>query len=320
MIGALINKKVRHRGKSLGVAHETRKYDLPLDKRVGTEFLVLLAALMTFMAIMFTSGLFIFSSLTEHWRAGLENKITIEIPAQDNQGNIIAQDKLDDLAGRSASVLRNQPGVSALDIMGTQEVAKLVKPWLGRNDTILQEIPLPRLITVQLSARGTDTLDRLKDKVEKIAPHARIETHKDWLKSLLQFIGAMEFAAFVMTLIVLVTMVVAVSGAVRARIAIHYDELQLLHLMGASDNYISNQFQRYSLVTALRGGIIGAVAAIISLYSIRMIAGDLHITLAPDIEFSTPFWLIIVLTPLLIAAISFVTARWTTMRQLAKMP
>ena len=320
MIHTILDTKLRRRSRSLGVARAPRKYDLPLDKRAGTEFLVLLAALMTFMAIMFASGLFVFSKLTTHWRAGLENRITVELPAQDESGKLIDQSRLDKLAGRSASVLRNQQAVEQVTLKSKGDVAKLVKPWLGGHDKILQEIPLPRLITVDLSARDTATLEALEAKIRKIAPHANIDTHKDWLTSLLQFIGAMEFAAFVMTLIVLVTMVIAVSGAVRARIAIHYDELQLLHLMGASDNYISNQFQRYCLVTALRGGIIGAIAATLSLYIIQALAGDLHITLAPDISLSTPFWAMIVTGPLVIAAISFATARWTTMRQLAKMP
>ena len=320
MIRDLLDKALRRRGRNLGVANAPRKYDLPLDKRAGTEFLVLLAALMTFMAIMFASGLFVFSSLTAHWRAGLENKITVEIPAQDQSGELIEQSRLDKLARRSASVLRNQPGVGDVETMDAQEVARLVKPWLGNSDKILQQIPLPRLITVRLKTRDSETLDSLQSSIDKIAPHAHLETHKDWLTSLLQFIGAMKFAAFIMTLIVLITMIIAVSGAVRARIAIHYDELQLLHLMGASDNYISSQFQRYSLVTALRGGIIGAVAAILSLYIIRAIAGDLHITLAPDIRFSLSYWAMILAAPLVIAAISLVTARWTTMRQLAKMP
>lgn len=320
MIRDYLYKKPGRRRKSLGVARETRKYDLPLDKRAGTEFLVMLAALMTFMAIMFTSGLFVFSDLTQHWRSGLENKVTVEIPAQDSQGDIIEQGRMDELAKRGASVVRNQPAVTSADIMDTRDVADLVQPWLGQNDKILQDIPLPRLITVKLDRRDTDTMDMLEDKIRDVIPHANIETHKDWLKSLLQFIAAMEFAALVMTLIVLVTMVVTVSGAVRARIAIHYDELQLLHLMGASDNYISNQFQRYSFFTALRGGIFGAIAALTGLYIIKTIAGDLHITLAPDINFTTAYWVMIALTPLLIAMISFATARWTTLRQLAKMP
>ena len=45
-------------------------------------------------------------------------------------------------------------------------------------------------------------------------------------------------------LIVAVTGVV-VAGAVRARMAIHQKELQLLHVMGASDGYIAHQFVRY---------------------------------------------------------------------------
>jgi cell division transport system permease protein len=320
MIRKLFDKARTRRSRSLGVAREARKYDLPLNKRAGTEFLVLLAALMTFMAIMFASGLYIFSNLTHHWRAGFENKITVEIPAQDNKGNLIPQSRMDKLADRSASVLRNQPAVRNVELMNAKEVARLVEPWLGQNDEILQEIPLPRLITVRLNKREAVELTSLETKIRNVAPHARIETHKDWLESLIKFIGAMEFAAMIMTFLVLVTMIITVYGAVRARIAIHFDELQLLHLMGASDNYISNQFQRYSFVTSLRGGIIGAIAAVICLYIIRFIAGDLHITLAPNFDFSTTYWFMICLAPLLIAVISYVTARWTTMRQLAKMP
>ena len=83
--------------KRLGSAQGKRRYDLPLNQSVGTGFLMVLIALMTFLAIMAVSTSFALNSMTAHWSSGLENKVTIEIPAETNNGTIRSAGEIRDL-------------------------------------------------------------------------------------------------------------------------------------------------------------------------------------------------------------------------------
>ena len=65
--------------KKLGVAFRQGRYDLPLNKDEGTNFLRLLIALMSFLAAVALAGNFALNSMTQRWSSGLENKLTIEI-------------------------------------------------------------------------------------------------------------------------------------------------------------------------------------------------------------------------------------------------
>ena len=84
--------------KKLGVAQSRGRYDLPLNRSAGTYFLMLLVALMTFLAMMSLAATMFIGSISDHWSSGLENKITIEIPAVNRQGDIREKEDIKDLA------------------------------------------------------------------------------------------------------------------------------------------------------------------------------------------------------------------------------
>lgn len=56
-------------------------YDIPLHLKLGTEFLVVLVGLMTFLSLLASIGNLTLGHMTHAWTSGLENSLTIEIPA-----------------------------------------------------------------------------------------------------------------------------------------------------------------------------------------------------------------------------------------------
>ena len=67
--------------KRVGKVEEKRRYDLPLSQDSSSRFLLLLITLMSFLTILALSAVFFLTTLTNHWVGGLENTMTIEIPA-----------------------------------------------------------------------------------------------------------------------------------------------------------------------------------------------------------------------------------------------
>lgn len=310
---------LRRRERTVGSARRKRRYDLPLNKGSGTGFLILLVGLMTFLAMMALGASFALSLMQERWSSGLENRFTVEIPADDN-GRLLNTDEVERAATRLADMLRAYPAVADVHVLGADEIRDLVKPWLGES-LILGDMPLPGLIAVTLhDDAGEDNINALREKTSALVPHARIDTHQGWLRDVLRFTGALKFAAALLVLTIGVTTVTAVAGAVRARMDIYRAEVELLHLMGATDGYIARQFQRYAFLAALQGGLAGAFCGGLAMFSIGWAAGRMDINLLPSFTLSAPQAGLLALLPLLAGAIALLTARRTVMRVLTAMP
>ena len=303
----------------LGIASENQKYDLPLNKDKGGRFLSILMGLMTFLMMMTLSASFVLSAMNARWSKGLESKATIEISAQDQNGAPLTQEDIDTQTTAAKEFLTDNPAIEESIVMDKADIIQLVSPWLGDN-VGLENVPLPGIISVKFNDQTIFDMDELRSNLTNIAPQARLDTHEGWLNDVLSFTGAIKMAAVIMTLIITITTIVAVGGAIQSRMAVYREELELLHLMGASDGYISRQLQRYAFLTILKGALIGMVAGWILLFIIGLMAGKMEVSLLPEFSLSFIQICILLFLPVLIAAIGMGTARQTVLRFLRQMP
>jgi cell division transport system permease protein len=108
----------------------------------------------------------------------------------------------------------------------------------------------------------------------------------------------------------------------RIGLAIHRSVIELLHLLGAQDAYIARQFQVHALSLGLRGGVIGAAAAALTVVILGP-AGhmlELPVPIATYGIFDWRVWLLLIVTGIAAGGVAMVTARITVLRQLAQMP
>jgi cell division transport system permease protein len=309
--------KIKKRESFMGVATGTRQYDLPLNKDKGNNFLMLLMALMTLMGVFALTGSFALSAMKERWTSGLENKATIEIPAQDGNGILLSADSIDVIANKIIERLQTRADVKSVERLSTAEISSLISPWLGSGEAALSQFPLPALITVHFQD-GANPSD-IEKSIKNYAPTAHLDKHESWLSDVLEFTGSLKAAAIAVTLIVLFTTVVSVAGAVQSRMAVYREELELLHIMGAADKYITNQIPRYMFFICLRGAIIGTAIGILLVLIGMWITGQSGVNLIPDFKISGSQWLILVILPIFVALIGMGTARHTTLRTLHEM-
>lgn len=303
----------------LGAVQKKRQYDLPLEKSSGTNFLMLLVALMTFLIIISMLGSVGINRLTNTWADGLENKATIEIPAEKSDGSLRTAEQIEAFATDVAKMLTANKYVEDFTIMSKDDISELVAPWLG-HDLLIDEIPLPQLISVQFHTRTPQVIDEMTQALAMINDNIRLDTHESWLAQLLQITNTLQFSGFLIVLIIAFTTITAVAGGVRSRMAIYRADIELLHLMGASDEYITKQFQRHALIISAKGSLGGALFALLIL--ILMNTFNLaDISSLPDQGvINTSNFLILVLTPVAACAISILTARTTVLHELSQMP
>ncbi len=313
MLG-LFKKKDRRLGSS-----SKRQYDIPLNKNDGADFLVLLIALMTFLAVLAMSGSFALSSMTKRWSSGLENKLTIEIPAEKSDGSLRSSEQIKGFTDKVLKSLEGNPGIKSAVMLEKDDIQELISPWLG-DDMVLDDIPLPGLVSVELHVSTPEVLTGLAKDMALINDNIRIDTHETWLLSLLRVTGALQYSASFITLIIALTTIIAVAGGVRARMAIHREDVELLHLMGASDGYITKQFQRHALILAIKGALAGTIAGIIILLIINGVSGDAEGGMLPDMNLNAVHIVALIALPGFACLIAALASRFTVLRVLSAMP
>ena len=309
----------KQKTRSLGISKQQRQYDLPLNKDSGVLFLKTLIALMSLLAILALTGSFALSEMTHRWSSGLENKISIEIPVEDDKGVILSNTQMERISATTKEFLEKHPAIEQIDVMSEEKIMDLVEPWLGDSTTI-KAIPLPKIISVSFKPKSEVNMVQFKLQLENIAPQARIDTHESWLADILRFTGSLKYTALLVTVIIGLTTVIAVAGGVKSRMAIYNEELELLHLMGAEDHYISKQLQRHTLILSFQGALVGTFIGILMLLIINWGAGKMDIALIPDFSLHLTQKLFILMLPAVVAGLSMLTARQTVLRNLAKMP
>ncbi len=297
----------------------SKQYDLPLDDSEDTRFLITLITLMSFLAVLALSGVFALNSMTNKWSSGLENKITIEISVETKDGHILSQDTILKETKNLYEMLSSHKYVRSVEILGSEEIQELISPWIG-NDLDLGDIPLPGLIAVEIKKLDDDEFHILKKDIQKTSKHANIETHEQWLADLINFTKTLKSLSLLIALLIGSITTIAIASAVRTRLAIHHEEVELLHYMGATDDYIIRQFQRHTIILALKGAIIGTALGLFVVFSLAFLSRGSGSELMPVIYIGISGIFILLLIPVIAAIITAITSHITVLRSLAKMP
>jgi cell division transport system permease protein len=283
---------------------------VPLDRDSSGRYLPLLVAIMVYLAALAVAGALAMAKLAERWDSGLAGALTVQLPAA-------AADEHSLEAVLAA--LAATPGVLAAEPMGDQAMTALLEPWLG-NALLTDDLPLPRLIAVTIDPAAPPDVAALQERLEALAPGVLVDDHQRWLSRLLDLARAVELMALVVVLLVVLAASIMVVFVTRMGLAAHQRSIELLHLIGAQDAYVARQFQNHALRFGLRGGLIGLVAALPTLYFARLLLQRIDSGLLPELDFRPYEWACFVLLPVAAALVTMLTARVTVLRTLARLP
>ncbi|HEY8963843.1 MAG TPA: FtsX-like permease family protein [Alphaproteobacteria bacterium] len=296
--------------------------DLPFGKDdVGTRFVTLVIIMMTALATLALGGAEIILSLRGTWVDAINGQITIEIPAVNPDGKIRSAEELNTLAHDiDSGTQMNGADIKQIQRLSRQQVAELIEPWIG-PDTGNRDLPLPVLVALTFDENPTqERIEQITKTVHEIDPAAIVETHQTWLDDLRRFSGVLLMASVFMAFAVIACCILCVSGAVKSQLASHQADIDLLHLMGATDDYIGAQFVRVVATDVGRAAMLGVLIGIVFLKIGGVIAGGLQAAMIPGFSWSLPVWLSFLSLPLIVTSLCFVAARVTVLQTLEKMP
>ncbi len=286
--------------------------DLPLDEDPGTRFLPWLIAFMVYLAALSVVATSIMQSVSDRWERGVSDTLTVQIPP----ANSVQEDQAQ-IEG-VLTILRQHPAVVLAEPISKAHVLKLLEPWLG-SGTNLETMPLPHLIDVSLRRSQKMDADTLVQDLNKIAPGTTLDDHRIWLDRLIRMSKTLEWGAYIVLGLILLATVGTIFFVTRTGLAIHYEVIEVLHLIGAQDSYIARQFAEHALHLALRGGMLGLAAAGPTFGGFAYLYRQIDTALLPQIDITPVQWVLVLGLPVLAAAMGYLTARTTVLRTLARM-
>lgn len=295
-----------------------RRSDLPLSADPASRFLPWLVAVMVLLAALATAVVFLLRDLEAQWRQDAAGTLTVQVlpPAAASAGD--AREALAARVEKALAVLEATPGVAAARPLPREEATALLEPWLGGGD-LVAELPLPALIDVRLDDALRIDTDALAGRLREAVPGAAVDDHRLWLQGLIDLGATLEGLGLGALALMGGALTLTVVYATRTGLAIHRDIIDLLHLVGAQDDYIARQFAAHSLRLGLRGGLLGLALSAPALGLLVMAAGTLEGGLLPPLTMPAGGWVAVVLLPLGAALLAWGTARLTVRHVLARM-
>lgn len=296
------------------------RYDIALHDGVGAHMISWITGLMVFFMTLTLAANIGLATLAADWVGNLAGTLTVEIkpPAQDSSGKVPEADKksFDDKIQKILWLAKQHPAVEEGRIVPDAEVRGLIEPWLGGK--MSSEVPLPALIDIRLASHAD--VAKLQQDIRELVPEVVIDTHESTLNDVRTLMNTVRGFVLLLTAVIILVTIFAISGIVRAKLSIHRPEVETLHLLGADDEYIARQFRHHTLRGTVRGALIGVLAMVICILAIGNITHTIDSALLPHLRLMPLAWAGLFLAPIAAGAlIAHATAQLTVLRALSRM-
>ena len=268
-------------------------------------------AIMVALTVVAAGGALALSNMVSAASGDLAGSATVQIIEPDADQRAAQVEAVQD-------VLAQDPAVQGFRVVPEEDIAELLEPWLGTGEEI-EAVPLPSLVDVELrDGAGRDDYARLEAAMREVAPRARIDAQSDWLAPVLSALSALKWMALALILMLGFVGAAAVWLAARNALGGNRKTIEVVHLLGGSDDQIARIFQRSILLDAVIGGVLGLAAGVLAMSLLARQFAALQSGMVAGGTLTAADWVLIALVPLFAVAIAVYTARMTVLSSLRK--
>jgi cell division transport system permease protein len=273
-------------------------------------------AILTFLAALSAGAAVLAARASDQWRGAISNEMTIQVRPDSHR-------KIDDDVARAVMLASGLKEVESVRAVPKAESDKLLEPWLGTGLDLV-ELPVPRLIVLKLRTDAPSDLAGFGATLRRDIPTATLDDHRLWVRRLSAMAGTIIASGFAIVLLVLTAAALAVAFATRGAMAGSRDSVEVLHFVGANDDFIAREFQSRFIRLGLRGGLFGGLAAIATIGMLGFLASRWSATpeaeqlqaLFGAFEIGWTGYGAVILVALVVAVIAGLVSRFTVRRHL----
>jgi cell division transport system permease protein len=295
-----------------------RRSDLPLTGDASSLYLPWLVAPMVFLCAVALAGAFILNGLITRWDRDVSGTLTVEVAAAPGDASEAAEPTRRRVE-QVLQMLDGTPGIASARALSQEQLIALMAPWLGTSD-VLKDLPLPALIDVTVKSDADLDIDALAQKIAKTVPGASLDDHRRWLDRLIGLSRSIEWLAIGIVSLIGAVTAATVYYATRTGMAIHREVVEVLHVIGAADAYIAQQFAHRAFVLGLKGGLLGLAMTLPILGAIAFGAHKMQGGFLADLSLPLIGVIAVLALPLAAALLAMLTAKVAAYGALARMP
>ncbi len=296
----------------------TRKQELPLKDNSTTLFLKVMISIAVFLFAVTLAGVLSINSMLNAWNNSILGSLTVQIMPVNNINQEKARQETLEQQKKAVDFLKKLPEAEQVSTLNDAQLQNLLQPWLGDGIDI-SELPTPRLIDVKLKKGAEIDFAKLAAKLADVSPLASLDNHKLWLDKLVKFADGLKMLA--MSILVLV--IAITSGAIfyttQTNLGLHKNIIEILHVMGAKDTYVAQQYAKRDAMLGFVGGCIGLFFAVPTIFMIAGLAEQIEGGIISEARLNWFSWGLILSLPLVSSLAAMTTAYYTVKRTLEKM-
>jgi cell division transport system permease protein len=153
-------------------------------------------------------------------------------------------------------------GVQEAIYISKEEALTRLKAQMQHHSALLENLkenPLPDAfeITLQPSARNSEELRFLAERVQALAGVAEVEYGQQWIQRFTSIINLFSLAGYAIGALFFMATLFIVANTIRLVLYSRRDEIEIMRLVGATDRFIKIPFYLEGMIQGGAGTVIG---------------------------------------------------------------
>jgi cell division transport system permease protein len=158
--------------------------------------------------------------------------------------------------------LQTIAGIERIQFISRDEALKLMKERMPRQASLfdnLRENPLPDAfeITLVSESNSPEKIEFLAQRIEGLPSVAEVEYGQQWIERFANFFNLFKLAGYGMGAMFFMATVFIAANTIRLVLYARREEIHIMRLVGATDNFIKFPYYLESLIQGLCGSLIG---------------------------------------------------------------
>jgi cell division transport system permease protein len=223
--------------------------------------LTVVIAIMGFLACLTAGAVYMINQSASAWLRDVGSEVTVQVSPDGSA---------EEVERRSQEIVRfltGQIGVREVQLLSIEQSAELVEPWLGQISAV-KELPLPRLIAVQIDRDNPPEISALRGALTSKFPSGTLDDHRAWQQQIRRVTGSLALGGIAVIVLMAAATIAVVVSAARSAMASNREIIEVLNFVGADERFIARQFELHFLMLGIRAGIGGALAAAFVFFSL----------------------------------------------------
>ncbi len=295
-----------------------QKHEIPTEDDDTAAFVSVLTSIYMYLFVVVLAIFMAINSMAGNWEKDITGSITVQITPIEDDNKHIDTTKTQEQQNKVLQFMEKISGVESVRILDEQTVQKLMAPWIG-NKVDLSTLPIPQLLDVRLKPNAELNYDEITRGLKLLTANASIDNHRLWLNRLIKFATSLKTVALAILLMVVAICAFSIYYSARTSLNININSIEILHIVGAKDEYIAKQYAKKYAKIGFFAGIIGLMAAVPCIILVGKYGISTGSGLLSGAQLSNAAWTLIMLTPLFSLLYSMITSYFTVLKSLEKM-